>query len=393
VKRATALASVAVLLGAAIANAQIPQIRGYYLNVPTWSDSNLAAVGGFGDINRLRLMSEPNFGDFRIQVAYEHLLQLSQRAGSSASGLFVGAPGGGEWLDLQWVIEETDHVSWAHRFDRLNIGWAPSDALDMVLGRQTISWATTLFLTPADPFIPFDPSDPFRVYRAGVDAFRLQFFPGPLSDFDFVVRPADFSTGETLSVLGRGRTVWKSWELSGWLGMLYDEPAAALGAAGGIGAIAVRAEAVVQRDDSVAVLRGTIGIDGLINAWGKDLYYVFEYQRDGFGAANSAELVQVIQSRAFAQGQLQVLGRDELVAQGSYQLHPLWAVTLLVMTNLDDPSVLFSPAASYSVSNEISASAGFFLGFGDDTPSLASPIPSEYGLVPAFLYLSVEVFF
>jgi hypothetical protein len=384
----------ATLIAATIANAQLPRVRGYYLNVPTWSDSNLVAVGGFGDINRLRLMTEPSFSDFRFQVAYEQLLSLSQRAGADPSGIFLGlAPGGGEWLDLQWVIADDDHVSWVHRFDRLNVDWAPSDAIDMVLGRQTISWATTLFLTPADPFIPFDPSDPFRVYRAGVDAFRFQFFPGPLSDLDFVVRPAEFSTGTKMSILGRGRTVWKSWEISSWLGMLYEEPAVAVGAAGGIGAIAVRAEAVVQGSDGEAVLRGTVGIDGRIDAWSRDLFYVLEYQRDGFAAASSSELLQVVQSVAFAQGQLQVLGRDEVVAQGSYQIHPLWSLNLLLMTNLNDPSSLLSPSAAYSISNEVTASGGVFFGLGDDTPSPQSPIPSEYGLVPDYLYLSVEIFF
>jgi hypothetical protein len=63
------------------------------------------------------------------------------------------------------------------------------------------------------------------------------------------------------------------------------------------------------------------------------------------------------------------------------------------MTNLNDPSSLLSPSAAYSISNEVTASGGVFFGLGDDTPSPQSPIPSEYGLVPDYLYLSVEIFF
>lgn len=392
--RTAILTSLSILIGASGASAQFPQIRGYYLNVPTWSDSNLIAVGGLGDLNRLRLMSEPDYGDFRLQVAYEQLLNLSQRAGGGTSGSFVGiVPSGGEWLDLQWTIEETDHVIWAHRFDRLNLAWAPSQLLDVTLGRQAISWATTLFLTPADPFVPFDPSDPFREYRAGVDALRVQFFPGPLSDIDLVVRAADYSTGETVTVLGRGRTVLKSWELSAWLGALHDEPALAVGAAGAVGPVAVRGEAALREEGDDAVFRGTVGIDGRLDLLSRDLYFVLEYQHDGFGAGRSTELLQVVQSAAFARGELQVLGRDEFVAQGSYQVHPLWGISFFLLTNLNDPSALLSPSLSYSVSNEVSASGGLFFGFGDDEPSPATPIPSEYGLVPAFVYLSVTVFF
>jgi len=393
-RRTSFFAFLALVFGSEGATTQLPEIRGYYLNVPTWSGSNQFAAGGLGDINRFRLMTEPSFGDFTFQVAYEHLLTLTQRAGADPSGIFVGvSSGGGEWLPLQWTIEETDHVAWRQKFDRLNVSWAPVDAIGMAAGRLTASWATTMFLTPADPFLPFDPSDPFREYRAGVDAFRFQYFPGPLSDIDLVVRPTDFPNGETLSVLARGRTVWHSWEVSTWFGMLYDEPAAAIGAAGGIGAVAVRGEVTLQKSDGDMALRGTVGIDGRFVVWGRDLFYVVEYQRDGFGAGTSAELLEVLQSDAFARGQLQVLGRDELVLQGAYQPHPLWGLTLLTITNLDDPSTLLSPGVSYSISNEMSASSGLFFGFGDDTPSIESPLASEYGLVPTFVYVSATVFF
>ena len=393
-RRTALLACLAILVLGDCVSAQLPTIRGYYLNVPTWSDSNLLAVGGLGDINRLRLMTEPSYGDFTLQVAYEQVLNLAQRAGADPSGIFVGlAPGGGEWLPLQWTINETDHVTWGHRFDRLNVGWAPGDAIAMAAGRLTASWATTLFLTPADPFLPFDPSDPFREYRAGVDAFRFQYFPGPLSDVDFIVRPAEFSTGTTWSALARGRTVWHNWEVSAWAGMLYDKPAAAIGAAGGIGQVAVRGELTLQESEGSMALRGSVGIDGRLDAWSRDLFYVIEYQRDGFGAGSSSELLQVVRSDAYARGQLQVLGRDEIVLQGSYQVHPLWALGLLLMTNVDDPSSLLSPSVSYSISNEVSGSGGMFFGFGDSTPTLESPIPSEYGLVPNYVYLSLTVFF
>ncbi len=387
------LTCVMLLCGSVGVRGQFPDVTVYYLNVPTWSDSNVVAVGGFSDINRARIMTAPAVGAVRLEVAYEHVLRLSQRVGANASGIFVGlGPSSGEWMPLQWMIEDTDHLSWVHRFDRANVRWAPTQALEMAMGRLTASWATTLFLTPADPFLPFDPSDPFREYRAGVDAVRLQYFPGPLSDVDLIVRPADFATGTTMSVLGRGRTVWHSWELSGWLGMLHDEPAGAIGAAGGVGAVAVRGEVTLQRGDSGTALRGTIGIDGRFSLANRDLYYVLEYQHDGFGAGSSAELAEVIQSGSFARGQHQVLGRDEIVLQAAYQPHPLWDVAFLVITNLNDPSALISPGLSYSISNEVSASGGLFLGFGADTPSQESPIPSEYGLVPAFLYLSLTVF-
>ena len=388
------VALAAGLTGIETATAQLLDLRGYYLNVPTWSDSTLAVPGGLADLNRLRFMTESHLGALDFDVAYEQLLAWSQRPGGAPSGLLVNVvPGGGEWLDLQWTIEETDHVTWSHRFDRLAVSWSPATWMAIAVGRQAISWATTLSLTPADPFVPFDPSDPFREYRAGVDALRVQFFPGPLSDIDLVVRPARYETGQTLTVLGRGRAVWKSWELSAWLGALHDEPAVAVGAVGALGPVAVRGEATLREEGDSLVVRGAVGLDGRIDAMGRDVFYSLEYQHDGFGASRPEDLLASAQSAAFARGELQVLGRDELVAQGSYQVHPLWGVHLFVLANLHDPSTLVSPAVSYSIGNEISARGGWFFGFGDDTPRSAAPIPSEYGLVPLFLYVSLSLFF
>ncbi|NIR46378.1 MAG: hypothetical protein GWN99_18205 [Gemmatimonadetes bacterium] len=393
-RRAAAFALFVVLGGARALHAQLPEIRGYYLNVPTWSDSTAFATGGFGDLNRLRLMTGIRHADFALDVAYEQLLGLTQRAGGNPVAVFGGVvPGGGEWLPLEWTIESSDHVSWRHRFDRVSLSWTPGRTARAVAGRQAISWATTLYLTPADPFVPFDPSDPFREYRAGVDAIRLQLFPGPLSDIDLVVRVAEYSIGRTVTALARGRTVWRSWELSGWLGVLHDEAALAVGATGALGGVAVRGEAELRESGDDLVFRGTVGLDGRAQAFDRDLYYVFEYQRDGFGAAGPEELTRVVASDAFARGELQVLGRDELMAQGSYQLHPLWTLTLLALTNLDDPSLLLTPGVSHSLTDELTASGGLFLGFGADTPTRDVPLPSEYGLVPAFVYLSVTVFF
>jgi hypothetical protein len=399
--RRASLVLVLGLIGARALNAQLPEIRGYYLNVPTWSDSAAFAVGGLGDLNRFRLMTKPTYGDFTFQVAYEQLFSWTQNAGGDPGVLFVSVvPGGGEWLDLQWTIENTDHINWAHRFDRLNIQYAPGRLFEFALGRQAISWATTLLFTPADPFVPFDPSDPFREYRAGVDAFRAQMFPSPLSDIDFVVRPTKTrmlgdSVVENLTAALRGRTVWKSWEVSAWAGVLYDEPTAAIGAAGAIGPTAVRTEVELTRDSDTddLVLRGTLGFDRLVNAWGKDLFLLLEYQHDDFGASGPSEYLTVLQSDAFARGQLQVLGRDEIAAQASYALHPLWGASFLVLWNLNDPSVLVSPAASYSLASDASLSGGIFMGLGDSTGTQEVPIPSEYGIVPVFVYLSVSLFF
>jgi hypothetical protein len=377
---------------AGLAQRAEPWWTGYYQNVPLWSDANELTAGGFSDFNRLRIAATPAFGDFSVEVAYEHVLTARE---NDATGIFVGSvPGGGEWFDLQWTVSENEHLVWQHRFDRLKLGWAPTSSLQLDVGRQAVSWATTLFLTPADPFSPFDPADPFREFRAGVDAARVRVYPGPLSELDLVVRPTKTAVGEEMTALGRGLSTWKGWELSGWAGILYDDVAGAAGASGSLGGWAVRGEAVVrQNGDGDVVFRGSVGIDRLFSVAGRDLLTVVEYQRDGLGAAEAGDYSRVLESDPFRRGELQVLGRDEIAVQGSYRVHPLWSLAGLALWNVGDASALVSPSFSYSASDEATVTGGLFFGFGKEAPFGGGALPSEYGLVPLTAYLSASLFF
>ena len=390
------LAGLPLILSASVARAQnVPEIRGYALDVGQWAESSDLFPAGLSDIGRLRLMSEPVLGPLDFELAYEHLLliQESERSVLAGPAISAAAPSGGEWIDLSGTIAEGSHASWSHRLDRFNVGTGLGDAADIRVGRQTISFATTLFLTPADPFLPFDPADPFREYRAGVDAARLRAFLGPFSEAELVVRPSDTPVGETLTALGRGRTLLFGWEVAGWAGVLHDEAALAVGTSGAIGPMAVRGEVSFRELDDGLSVRSALGADRRFSAFGRDLYLVLEYQHDDFGAGSADEILDVLTSEPFARGELQVIGRDELAAQGSYQLHPLWGGVLLVLWNLNDGSALLAPSLSYSASDEASLSGGIFWGIGAGEADALGVPRSEYGAVPLLVYASLSLFF
>ena len=383
---------VALFPAAGLAHAQDEWVTGYYQNVPLWSHETVLSEGGLSDFSRIRLTTDPIIGKFSLEASYEQVATLRQ---NPTEGIFVGlVPSGGEWLDLQWTLVDKEHVLWQHRFDRLKVSWRPNRKLELSVGRQAVSWATTLFLTPADPFSPFNPADPFRVFRAGVDTVRLRLHPNALSEIDVVVRPTENEyLGEEMTTLGRGMAVVQNWEVSGWGGSLYGDVTGAFGAAGALGGVAVRGEGLVRRVDEQTVFRGTIGIDRQIVVRGKDLYVVLEYQHDGLAAASAEEYVELFQTDPFLRAELQVLGRDETAFQASYQIHPLWTIAGLWLWNLNDKSTLISPSFAYSAGNEVSLSGGVFFGFGDEEPSTTLPLPSEYGLAGTTLFFSVSVFF
>ena len=388
-QRARAVCTVAALGAlAGTASAQTPPLSGYVQTVPLGG----TAGGALSNFNRFRISSEPEAGPFRFGAAYEHVLTL-QRAAAIPGFSLAAVPGGSEWLDLQWTLAERDHVVWRHRFDRLHVGFAPTENLEIIAGRQAVSWGTALFLTPSDPFTPFNPVDPFRQFRAGVDAARIRFYPGALSEIDVVFRQTRSPAGEESTALARGLTTFRNWELSGWGGTLYGDPAAAFGSAGSLGSWAVRGEAVLRRMEDLLVLRGTIGLDRQLQVGGKDLTLAVEYQRDGLGAAAADEYPDLLESDTYLRGEHQVLGRDEAVVQASYQLHPLWNVSGLWLWNLNDRSAILGPSVAYSAGDDAAIAAGAFIGIGADAATDDRPLPSEYGLAGVTGFISFSWFF
>ena len=377
------------------------RLGGYYLNVATGSLEGPYTPAGVTDFQRLRLMAAPDLGPLRFDIAYEQGLELVSDPDLGLTPVLGASSTGIDWLPLQWTIEDWDNGSWRHRFDRFLVSAPLGRSATATVGRQTISWATSLIFTPADPFVPFDPADPFREYRAGVDAVRIQGFSSAFTELDFVFRPADTRDGTTITALGRISTASGPWEVSGWAGVLHDEGAVSAAATLMAAGTAFRGEAELRWPDDV--LRFTIGADRSFPLAGRDLYVILEYQRDGYGATDPDDYLGVLLSDPYGRGELQVIGRNEAALQASWQATPLLTADFLTMWNMNDGSFLLSPAATYSLSNEAYIRGGFFFGIGAGEGSTVLPIGgeepaftlpgSEYGIVPSSLYISLTAFF
>lgn len=386
------LVSVGALVLPLAASGQV-DVSAYALGVGSYASESDFLAAGATWLGRGRLMVSYVEGPWQLDAAYEHVLTRTPVGGGfSVTSPAAAGAGGGDWLGTDWEIRGTERTSWRHRFDRLSVGFS-SGPVELTIGRQAVSWATTLFLTPADPFAPFDPSDPFREYRGGVDAIRVRAFAGPFSEVELVVRAAETSIGTTTTVLARAQTSTNGWAVGGWAGRLHDEGAAAAFATGAVGATAVRSELSIREGlEGGTALRGTVGVDRFFTPAGKDLYLIGELQYDGFGAGGPENLLQTAASDAYLRGDLQTLGEWTLAAQASYQTHPLVGVDLLTLVNLKDGSTLVAPGLTWSVSAHASVRSGLFIGAG----SGAEPgqlLGSEYGSVPTLVYASLSWFF
>jgi len=395
-RRRTGSATACLLLGASLlvpapAEGQFAPLTGYYLHAVAASESSPFSASGVTDVQRVRLMTRPNWGPARFDLAWETTLSLRSDEFALGRG-FEGAEPAAPWLDLQGHLVDRRRVEWTHGLDRLNVSVQAGQWGRFTVGRQPISWATTLYFTPADPFVPFDPTDPFREYRAGVDAVRGVLFTGPLSEFDVVVRPAPTpSGGETWTALLRGQRLLAGWEVSAWGGMLHDEAAGAVAGAGSVGEWGVRGEGSLRSTDDGTVLRAALGLDRLFDLMDRDFRAVVEVQHDGFGAERTADLLDTAFSAPAARGELSVLGRDALVVNASWQVHPLTAVSLLSLVSLRDGSSLVSPGLTWSLTDEISLRFGAFAGIGPGADQ--AELRSEHGATPLIGFVALTAFF
>ncbi|MEN8143428.1 MAG: hypothetical protein ABFS14_00625 [Gemmatimonadota bacterium] len=373
--------------------AQASEIRGYALNVAAGTNSGPFTSSNVSDTQIIRLMAAPAIGPVELELAHEQFLSLTVgESMPSRSDDFATPRSGTEWLDLQGTIASSDRAVWRHRVDRLSAHFELGSAADLTVGRQPISWATTLILTPADPFVPFNAEDPFREYRTGVDAARLRVFPGPFSSLDAVLRVAKVDGEDIVTGLARAHAVVAGWEVGGWAGYVHEEASVSLALTRTFAGTAGRAEFVVRDQEESIVSRLALGLDRSFSVFGRDLYAVLEYQRDELGAGDASQFASVLSSRPFRRGELIVLGRNTAALQTTYSIHTLWSTTLLLLSNLDDPSLLLAPGLGYSVSDEIVARGGLFLGLGRNETSAGTP-GSEFGPVPTVAWISAAVFF
>ena len=389
-------ASLLLALFPATASPQQPGLSGYYLNLFTSVAESVLSPAGVSDFQRLRLMWNGSLGPVRLDAGYEHSLTLRE-AGTLGAQLFTtaGTASGGDWLSLGGEITSGDRAVWRHRIDRLSMRIDLGRNADLVVGRQPVSWGTTLILTPADPFSPFDPADPFREYRIGVDAARLRYYRGSFTQFEFVARPARIGEGETLTLLARASSNYEGWDMGAWAGAVHDSFGAAAFLSGAVGLWALRAEAEVRDLDDEVVFRGTVGLDRTWPVAGRDLYVVMEYQRDGLGATSPEGLIAAAQSRPFTQGEMQVLGRDVGALQLSYPLHPLVSASALFLGSLRDGSLLVAPGLSYSVTESVAVRLGAFFGTGEEPVVEGGTwaLGSEFGALPRVVFAAANLFF
>jgi hypothetical protein len=318
-------------------------------------------------------------------------------------------------LDATWEWYEGSKSSASLWLDRYNLKAALTKA-DITTGRQPITFGKAYFWNPLDIFIPFDPRQFDRDYKAGVDSLRMDIPLGSFTGINLIGvggRELD-SSGNYVdhgtlnaswygsALLARTFTTLQSWDLAIQGGKIYGGYQLGGGFVGEIGPVETRAEAAyfwAQNSEPLPFpLEGDLVEDGFTGVFGfghrfeNTLTVEIEHFYNGAGDSNDLDASFV----RFASGNILQMSRNLTGFLISYEFEPIITGQFTALYSWDDPSAQIQPILTWSPSNNTELILGASINFGDRPTRDSSgqvKLRSEFGTFPDFYFLQFKLYF
>jgi hypothetical protein len=314
----------------------------------------------------------------------------SEDLGLGTAGLGLGvsrAPG--RTVDLSSDLVAEEGLLLVHDIDRLALRLY-LDAADIVIGRQAITWGRALLFPATDLFATFSPFDLDASEKPGSDAIRVITSPWDHVELDFVV--ADRGEVEDLSGAVRANLFLENADVFVGAGKFWDEVALLGGMSAEVGSFSLLFEGTVPYDTDAGELllpRLTAGGSWFSGDWTLGL----EYHFNGAGVGDSAEYIGHASSDTISRGETYLFGRHYLGALAAWQADDLVRFGLSVITNLQDPSAVIAPTATYDVAESVEIGLGAYVGVGEESTLLPPTIGSELGTAGNLFYVLMAAYY
>ena len=310
-------------------------------------------------------------------------LQSAERSGALEKGLFESSDSIGEaaldWANLTFTLGKTD----------------------LTIGRQPVNLASTMYFTPNDFFAPFAADVFYRVYKAGVDAARLEVGLGSLTQLTLLTVAgygvdAGTASGfdadmdeERTSYVARISTVAFDYEFVALAGKVRRRLVAGGSFQGTLfNWLGLRMEghwAELLDGMKKGRFEGTLELERRFPSSLDLRLAVFHH---GGGAGKTEQYADYL----LAEGaETTYIARWYAGAGASYEFTPLWSATALALMNLVDRSYAISVNGVYSLSNEGELFIGLSVPTGDKPEGLI--LKSEYGASPISASAEIRYYF
>lgn len=343
--------------------------------------------------NSVRLMWS-RFGErTAFQVHYElNPVFRSQPSTGIDQGTLKIVDDGYRLTDLESSLSESDSkTQFYQNLDRFNVQWR-FDHGDLTLGRQAITFGAARIINPTDVFLPFNVQTFNTEYRNGVDALRYQRPWGDLGEIDVGIILGDDarrdSSAAFLQLRGNRRGVDLQFAMIEFAGQSLIGG----GLQTALGDFGFWLEAAhVSADETY--LRVSTGLD---YAFTEHTFGQVEYHYNGAGTDQPTDYLARLQTGAYRDGGVFLLGEHYLIPSLAVQMSPLWNIAVQGILNLSDESLFASISGEYSVSDNLYMDVGIYYFNGHDPELTPAGLPgagSEYGANPGVAYLSLRYYF
>jgi hypothetical protein len=332
--------------------------------------------------------------------------QINASIGSGGfSGLSTGvgrtAP---EALPMTVEVTEGDAFKTTFRIDRANMSWTRGP-VRFTAGRQPMTFGQGLIFTPLDLVAPFTPTTLDTSYKPGVDSFRADIFLGMSGRITGLAAYLGEWGPEGSAFVLQGQGTIVTVDVGGFVGVLYGDPVFGLSVYAPIGPIGLYGDLALTIDDDDPEFRGVVG---LLSRPGPTTSLSVEVYGQTFGSTDASDYLVINTGERFSRGELWLAGHLYAAAVLGQEITPLLQLSVALIGNLMDPSVLLSPTLAWSIASNADLSFGAQIGIGerpaevelidliDDDTGLplagddllrAMNIKSEFGLLPVTAFV------
>ncbi len=372
------------------------------LSVSQVEEGETYGVPKYTGLGAAILRTELRLGLFDIATLDVHsrlFMQVSSESSAGGGAVGLGATAAPErTLDLSTPIVATDTMMLEHDLDRLSLRLFLGP-VDVSIGRQAITWGTSLLFNVSDIWAGFSPFELDQSQKRGIDAVRAVTQITPDIELDMVI--ADRGSLEYLSG-GARATFYMDWgDIYVAAAHAWDDVAVMAGASGEIDSFKIRGEAYIPihgLSKRPARPNVTLGFDW----FHPEVMVSVEAHYNGLGADDPDDYLGLstdladprpIEREVFARGQGYLLGRWYLGTMASWR--PIETVTLAtsLLLNVADPSLLVATTISYQPTADMDIGIGAFNSIGDRPTIVPLRLNSEFGSYGQFVYMQIAAYF
>jgi hypothetical protein len=324
---------------------------------------------------------------FELHNRFFHRLSTTEQAASSGLGLGTSvAPD--RTLDARTAFVDEGDILVEHDLDRAVVNWF-TPLGDVYVGRQAITWGNSNLFPVADVWTRFSPFELDTSQKRGVDAVRFIGYPGGI-ELDVVLEWTDLDAPgggvRAAWTLDRaesyGALAWYGDRLHGFMGLGLD-----------LDVVRAHGEFNLPFDPETGTLelpRAVFGVDYL----SQEFTALIEYHYSGPGASDPDGYLAEAQDRDVVDGERYLFGRHYLGGTVAWVPNETYTLSLSSIANLLDPSAIVIPTATVNVSQNVSASAGAYIGVGERPTLVPTPgLNSEFGPAGETYFLQMTAFF